>query len=175
MVRVRSGRALVAAAGLVLMIALAGEWDAMGGQQKQKWLEIAIRFPSMTPDEQQRVQQRMREWVKLTPEQRRMVRENYARAKKLEPSQKSAQWQQYQQLPEEEKLKLAADADKTKHVADPPSPSQSRVKTVAPIKSGVIPPAAAPAPAGPGVIVITPGVQPLPPAASAASAPGNGK
>jgi hypothetical protein len=142
----------------------------------------------MTPDEQQRVQERMREWVKLTPEQRRIVRENYARAKKLEPAQKTAQWEQYQQLPEEQKLKLAADADKKKHVADPPTPSQSRVKTVAPIKSGVVAPSvpavlpslSAPVPAAAPAAAVTPAAaaaqgSSTSAAASTAAAPANGK
>jgi hypothetical protein len=71
--------------------------------RKQKWLDIANRFASMTPDEQTRVHERMREWIKLTPEQRRLVRENYARAKKIDPGQKTLQWEQYQQLPEDQK------------------------------------------------------------------------
>jgi sortase (surface protein transpeptidase) len=89
----------------------------------------------MKPDEQQRVQERMREWVKLTPEQRRIVRENYATAKKLDSSQKSEHWQKYQELPEEQKKKLAADNASKKHVITRLPTSQNRSKTVPPIKS----------------------------------------
>jgi hypothetical protein len=89
---------------------LKGEWDVMEGVRKQKWLEIANRYSSMKPDEQQRVQARMRSWIKMTPEERRVVRENYTLSKTLDKGQKSAKWEQYQQLPEEEKRKLAADA-----------------------------------------------------------------
>lgn len=119
---------------------LAGEWDKMDSLRKQKWLEIANRFSSMKPDEQQRVHERMRDWVKLTPEERRVARENYTRTKKIEPGQKTAQWEQYQQLPEEQKKKLAAEAATKKQVANLPS-AQSNLKTVAPIKQ----PAACPA------------------------------
>lgn len=115
---------------------LAGEWDKLDSFRKNKWLAIGNKYARMKPDEQQRVQERMRDWVKLTPEQRRIARESYARAKKLNADQKSAQWQQYQQLPEEQKKKLAADAASKKRVATLPSASaQSNHKTVPPIKS----------------------------------------
>lgn len=116
---------------------LAGEWDKLDSLRKNKWLTIGNKYARMKPDEQQRVQERMRDWVKLTPEQRRIARESYARAKKLNADQKSAQWQQYQQLPEEQKKKLAADAASKKHVATLPSAStqSSHSKTVPPIKS----------------------------------------
>ncbi|WP_377701225.1 DUF3106 domain-containing protein [Pseudoduganella sp. UC29_71] len=62
---------------------LSGEWNKLEGLRKQKWLEIANRFASMKPDEQQRVHERMRDWLRLTPEQRRQVRENFARSQKI--------------------------------------------------------------------------------------------
>lgn len=116
---------------------LASEWDKLDGFRKNKWLAIGNKYASMKPDEQQRVQERMRDWIKLTPEQRRMARESYARAKKLDPDQKSAKWEQYQQLPEEEKKKLAADAASKKHVATlpPPATQGKQSKTIPPIKS----------------------------------------
>jgi hypothetical protein len=52
----------------------------MDAVRKQKWLGIANRYAKMKPDEQVRVQERMREWVRMTPEERRQVRQNYARA-----------------------------------------------------------------------------------------------
>jgi hypothetical protein len=116
---------------------LAGEWNALDSFRKNKWLAIANKFSSMKPEEQQRMQERMRDWVKLTPEQRRLARESYARAKKLNPDQKSAQWEQYQQLPEEEKKKLAADATKKKKVTTlpPPAAEGKQAKPLPPIKS----------------------------------------
>ena len=113
---------------------LADEWGKLDPMRKKKWLEIGDKFASMKPDEQTRVQERMHEWTKLTPEQRRVARESYAHAKKLNPDQKSEQWQQYQQLPEEQKKKLAAETAAKKHVANLP-PAQSKNKTVPPIKA----------------------------------------
>ena len=108
------------------------EWDAMEGVRKQKWLDIANRFSSMKPDEQQRMHERMRAWLKMTPEERRVVRENYTMTKKLDKSAKSVQWEQYQQLPEEEKRRLAAEAAARKHVTNVPPKTQPTA--VAPIK-----------------------------------------
>lgn len=113
---------------------LALEWDRVDVLRKKKWLEIANKFTSMKPDEQQRIQERMREWIKLTPEQRRVARESFARTKKLDPDQKSAQWQQYQQLPEEQRKKLADDDSAKKRVANLPT-AHSKNKTVPPIKA----------------------------------------
>ncbi|SNT21000.1 Protein of unknown function [Noviherbaspirillum humi] len=114
---------------------LATEWDRMDANRKAKWLKISKKYASMTPDEQQRLQERMREWVKLTPEQRRVARESFAMAKQLKPDQKSEKWQEYQQLPEEQKKKLAADAAMQKKVATLPPPSQAKPSAVSPIKA----------------------------------------
>jgi hypothetical protein len=114
---------------------LSTDWDKFDIVRKKKWLEIGNKFPKMTPDEQQRVQERMREWIKLTPEQRHLVRENYARAKKLNPTQKTTQWQNYQQLPEEQKKKLANEAAAKKRVANLPTSPQNIGKTMHTTKS----------------------------------------
>ena len=113
---------------------LQSEWDTMVALRKKKWLDIANRYSSMKPDEQTRVHERMAEWVKMTPEQRTQVRRNFSRAQKIEPGQKSVQWEEYQQLPDEQKKELAAKAATKKQVVNLPTPAQSKMKTVAPIK-----------------------------------------
>lgn len=86
------------------------EWQRINGSGKQKWLEIANRFPTMSPQEQERAQTRMKEWASLSPEQRRQIRENYKAAKSIPKEQREAQWQEYQSLPEERKKALEAKA-----------------------------------------------------------------
>jgi hypothetical protein len=113
---------------------LQGEWDQMDGVRKQKWLQLANRFASMKPEEQQRVQERMREWAKLTPAQRELARETYARARKIAPDQKTASWETYQQLPDEQKKKLAASVAGRKRTSV--VPSQANGKVVAPLGQG---------------------------------------
>lgn len=122
---------------------LAKEWDKMDDLRKKKWLGIANKYANMKPEEQQRVQERVQAWVKMTPEQRMAVRENFANTAKKSPEQKSAQWQQYQQLSEEEKAKLANEA-KTKKTITTIQPESKRTSPIlAPLKKG--PPPANPA------------------------------
>jgi hypothetical protein len=108
---------------------LAGEWNKMESNRKEKWLAIGNKFSGMNQAEQDRVQERMREWLKLTPAQRRSVRESYTRAKKLDADKKSAQWKQYQQLSEEQKKKLAQ-AKLPKHVAALPATRSKAAPTI---------------------------------------------
>lgn len=116
---------------------LAAEWDRLDALNKKKWLAISRKFATLQPDQQLRLQNRMRDWAKFTPEQRRVARESFARAKKLNPGQKTAEWQQYQQLPEEQKKKLAADAAAKKRVANLPPASQAKNKIIPPPKSAL--------------------------------------
>lgn len=126
----------LSAAQKLALAPLSPEWDKMSELGKKKWLEIANRYATMKPDEQARLQERMRDWVKLTPEQRMAARENYAKSTQLKPEHKSAQWQQYQQLSEEEKKRLADENQKKKSVTNLPSESVKNPKILAPIKVG---------------------------------------
>ncbi|WP_229204810.1 DUF3106 domain-containing protein [Duganella sp. CF458] len=116
---------------------LEATWEELGPVRKQKWISIGNRLAKMKPDEKARVQQRMREWVALSPAERKAVRENFARAQKkaTPPGQRAAEWEQYQQLPDEAKKALAdAAAAKNNQVVKTPSLAQSTVKTPAPVK-----------------------------------------
>lgn len=172
----------------VALAPLQSEWDKLTGMRKKKWLDIASRYASMKPEEQDRMHERMEEWVKLTPEQRSQARRNFARAQKLDPSQKSAQWEEYQQLPDEQKKELADKAATVskKQVVNLPTPAQSKIKTVEPIKHphavtapaplAIPAPAAAPAggvpatPATPGAATGTASASDAAAAAASASA-----
>jgi hypothetical protein len=93
------------------------EWDALDGVRKKKWLELSRRFGSMNPQEQARVHERMRVWMRLTPEQRNLARENYNKARKLAPGDKAATWESYKQLTPDQKEKLAQAAARKKAAA----------------------------------------------------------
>ncbi|MGU7781939.1 DUF3106 domain-containing protein [Burkholderia sp. PU8-34] len=92
----------------VALAPFADQWDSFSDARKRKWLKIASRFPKMTPDAQKRLQERMTEWVKMTPDQRRVARENYQVATGLSAQARERAWKAYQQLPEEQKERLAA-------------------------------------------------------------------
>jgi hypothetical protein len=163
---------------------LQGEWDQMDGVRKQKWLQLAARFANMNPEEQERVHARMRDWAKLTPEQRELARETYNRTRKITPDQKAATWENYLQLPDDQKKKLAASA--TGRKAPAVVPSQADAKVVAPLGRGATscpagsvrnslsatPPCVTPG-AVPGAAPATPVTQPAPAVPPAAPTPQN--
>lgn len=100
---------------------LGREWRAVGSNQKQQWLEIASRFPTMTPDERSRVQVRMGEWVRMSPRERSQARLNFQQAKQVPSEDRQARWQAYQSLPPEQRRQFAARA-----ASAPPSSEASR-------------------------------------------------
>jgi hypothetical protein len=83
-------------------------WDTLPELNRRKWLRIAERYPKFSPAEQARLQARMAEWIQMTPHQRRLARENYQITRALPSDKKAEAWDKYQQLPEEQKKKLAA-------------------------------------------------------------------
>lgn len=92
---------------------LSGEWDKLESYRRKKWLGIAKRYPTMSAEEQQRIQRRMKDWANLSPEQRKQAREQYKTLKKVPPEQRQAvnqKWQEYKNLPETEKERLKRSA-----------------------------------------------------------------
>jgi len=76
------------------------DWSELDTLRRKKWVKVADQYPKMKPEQQKRLQSRMKDWVKLTPEQRRVAREKYKTIKKLPPEKRAqiqAQWQQYQE------------------------------------------------------------------------------
>ncbi len=111
-----------------ILAPLAGEWDSMDGFRRKKWLGIAQRYPSLSPDEQARMQRRMTDWAKLTPEERKRAREKYQSLQKAPPEKKEAvkqKWEEYKELPESEKSRLKAEA------ARKPTPRPAPLKPAA--------------------------------------------
>ncbi len=76
---------------------LMNDWEKMDANRRQKWLNIAIRYPKMSPEEQSLLKTRMQEWANLSTEQRRVAREKYQKLKQLPDPQRqeiSQKWQQ---------------------------------------------------------------------------------
>ena len=86
------------------------DWSGIDTQRKQKWLQLATRFPKMSSTEQGRIQARMVEWAQLTPMQRGQARVNFQDAKQLPAQDRQDRWEAYQALPAEQKRELAARA-----------------------------------------------------------------
>jgi len=85
---------------------LAGQWSTIPPESKRKWLEIADKYPRLSPDGQSRMQARMADYARLTPEQRRTARENFQRAYELPRDKRESAVQQYQSLPDDRKKEL---------------------------------------------------------------------
>jgi hypothetical protein len=85
---------------------LRADWDRLSPDRKRKWIGIAKRYPTMAPEEQQRVQRRMQAWAKLTTEQRWQARQQYRNIEKIAPDRRRdlrRYWAEYQALSPQEK------------------------------------------------------------------------
>ncbi|MFA6313718.1 MAG: DUF3106 domain-containing protein [Sterolibacterium sp.] len=92
---------------------LSGEWDKLESYRRKKWLGIAQRYPTLSVEEQQRLQRRMKAWISLSPEDRKRAREQYKTLQKAPPEQRQTvkqRWQEYESLPDAEKQRLQQDA-----------------------------------------------------------------
>ncbi|MBU6258035.1 MAG: DUF3106 domain-containing protein [Burkholderiales bacterium] len=83
------------------------DWPSMVGWRKQKWLEVAARFPKMPAAERVRVQARMTEWARMTPAERTRARLQYQESRRLPADERQAKWKAYQALPDAERKTLA--------------------------------------------------------------------
>ena len=129
-----------------ILAPLSGEWDKMEGFRRKKWIGIAQRYPSLSADEQIRMQRRMTDWAKLTPDERKRAREKYKALQKDAPEQKEAvkqKWQEYKELPESEKNRLKAEA--ARKPTPRPAPSKQPVAAPKPPPVPTPPPSDQPA------------------------------
>ncbi len=113
----------------------------MENVRRKKWLGIADRYPIMKSDEQQRMQDRMREWASLTPEQRSKVRDTYKDFNQLPAEQKKLvkqKWEAYSNLPPEEKQR-ARESGKSSKLLAVPTPAETTEPTPAGSPSGSSP------------------------------------
>ena len=96
------------------------DWPTIEPNRKQKWLELATRFPTMPVDERQRVQERMAEWARMTPAERTHARLQFKEASQVPADQRQAKWQAYQALSEDERKQLAQRAKRAAKAASVP-------------------------------------------------------
>ena len=140
---------------------LSNEWATMSQDRQKKWLLFADKFQKMTPEDQARTQGKMADWFKLTPEQRLAARENYIRSNKLQPDQRTQKWEEYQQLSEEQKARLASH-EKKKLITNLPTPAESKEQKLQPLKTPKKPVTAATTASQPGAVTFAPQVLPAP-------------
>jgi len=141
---------------------LANDWNGLDSRSKERWIDVAGRFPKMPPDEQKRATQRMGEWAHMTVQQRTQARTVFQETRGLSKEVREARWKAYQALPEERKRELAA-----KRAAAPASGAPSTtafarrhapqaVDTVQPKNNVIGGSATARAPAGSAPLLVEP-------------------
>ena len=106
-----------------ILAPLESDWLSMTIESRQKWAKLANLYPKIGVAEQERLQARMLEWAKLSQKDRRLARDNYLSSLKFPNDKKNEAWQAYQQLPDEEKQKLAARENSQKKPSTATSPS----------------------------------------------------
>jgi len=150
------------------------DWPSIDAERKQKWREVAARFPNLPEDERARVQGRMSEWARMTPQERGQARLRYREAQRLAPQEREARWEAYQALSAEQRRELAKQAPvngDAKRRASAPSGNGNQARQA---KPNIVPNpayAASPKPVAPSVVQAKPGAsttliskRPAPPA-----------
>jgi hypothetical protein len=93
----------------IILAPLCDSWDSLAYYRQKKWLTIASRFSTLSPEEQRRVQEQMQEWNALSPEQQQEARKNYKTVLQLSREERQEfkqKWAEYVRLPESEKKKF---------------------------------------------------------------------
>ncbi|MEO5844575.1 MAG: DUF3106 domain-containing protein [Caldimonas sp.] len=86
------------------------DWPSIDAPRKLKWIAIAGRFDTLSPEERARITERMAEWSKLTPAERGQTRLRFEEARQLPVPDRGERWRAYQALPPEQRQQLAARA-----------------------------------------------------------------
>ena len=169
--QVRSGPAWseLSSSDKQLLAPLQQDWDKWDLLRKNKWLQMAKKYPTLPAAEQVRIRDQMEGWAKLSTQERQAAREKFKGLTKLPPEQRkdlNGQWQEYQSLPQEERQALRRSAPSKGGTAGPGS-----TPTVAGQPAGA-PPGQ---PANPGTAIAQPSAAapaPAAPARAASSTPG---
>lgn len=90
-----------------ILAPLQRDWSSIEPARRQKWLEVAARYPQMPAEERQRLQARMSEWARMTPAQRAAARQQFQEVRRVPDEERQERWQAYQSLPAEERNRLA--------------------------------------------------------------------
>ena len=117
------------------------EWNGFSKHKKQRLINIAKRYPDMSPDEQAKIQARLPHWLELPQTSRDEARVNMKKLLQLPPDERKRT---------EEKLraKLTPPPSAAPLAPTPVSPNTAAVQSSAPA-AAVAPPATPTAPAEP--------------------------
>lgn len=154
------------------------DWPTIDAQRRDKWLQVAARFPAMSPEDKARLQARMTEWSRMSPAERSRARLQYQATRQLAQDERQAQWQAYQALPPDQRQALA---QKARPAARSPAAAPAPARVADSAKRNLVQTAVAPQPravsptvqrAGPGATTRPMSTKaPLPPAHHQAGMP----
>ncbi len=108
-----------------ILAPLKDDWSELNADQRLKWLELSLRFPSMAVDDQQRVQDRMAQWARMSPAELGAARLNFQEIRQLSAKERLEQWEVYQGLAPQERKDLAVKAQAAVHRPVVPKRSDS--------------------------------------------------
>jgi len=106
-------------------------WTTLPDAEQRAWAELALRFPRLAADQQERAQKRIQEWAALTPPQRQMARSNYRLAKVLPPEARVQQYEAYRELSPEQRGVLRSAGSTSNTAAALASPTVGLAKNAA--------------------------------------------
>jgi hypothetical protein len=92
------------------LMPLAAQWHSLDGTSRDKWINVANRFPRLSAADQKRMQDRMTQWSLLPAQQRGEARLRFQNTRQLTPQERQQKWEAYQALSPEERQKLAQQA-----------------------------------------------------------------
>ena len=115
----------------ILLEPFKDSWTTLPDAEQRAWAELALRFPRLAADQQERAQKRIQEWAALTPQQRQMARSNYRLAKVLPPEARVQQYEAYRELSPEQRGVLRSAGSTSNTAAALASPTVGLAKNAA--------------------------------------------
>lgn len=114
---------------------LMDDWIELSREQRQKWLEIAARFSSLSKDDQTRLRDRMQEWARMSPAERSQARLSFQEARQLSATERLERWEAYRGLDDDQRRQLL---DETK-IAQRSTSTPKRTEWGPPAPKGAAP------------------------------------
>ncbi len=100
------------------------ERDALSEHRRERLLQGAERWQSMSPEERQHASERFERWQKMSPEKREKLRERREAFRRLPPEQQEElreRFRRWRALPREERHKLREEYRNREHEGGPPA------------------------------------------------------
>jgi hypothetical protein len=115
-----------------LLSPLQAQWASMDQIRRQKWREIAQRYPKLSAAQQELLRSRMVEWAALSPSERNQARLQFEESKLVPAEERQARWEAYRALPEEERKLLLDQAARRKSAAGSPQKPATQASATRP-------------------------------------------